>query len=162
MASFFCVFFFFSSRRRHTRLQGDWSSDVCSSDLEALGAVHVGERLELAPEALAGGAAQVPLEGLTRLEAVDEEVAEPTLLVALLEPAALRPEEARLADDLRHVLLLEPAEVALAAVGRDPDLHHVEDGRVHAPPVARPLETNERLFVCLGREGSTRWPARII
>src|ERR1039457_7448111 len=29
----YCVFFF-SSRRRHTRLQGDWSSDVCSSDLE--------------------------------------------------------------------------------------------------------------------------------
>src|SRR3989454_6686321 len=28
----FC-FFFFSSRRRHTRLQGDWGSDVCSSDL---------------------------------------------------------------------------------------------------------------------------------
>src|SRR5256885_10638543 len=27
------LFFFFSSRRRHTRLQGDWSSDVCSSDL---------------------------------------------------------------------------------------------------------------------------------
>src|ERR1022692_154265 len=28
--------FFFSSRRRHTRLQGDWSSDVCSSDLSTL------------------------------------------------------------------------------------------------------------------------------
>src|SRR5256885_4014476 len=28
-----CEGFFFSSRRRHTRLQGDWSSDVCSSDL---------------------------------------------------------------------------------------------------------------------------------
>src|SRR5256885_2608425 len=27
------IVFFFSSRRRHTRLQGDWSSDVCSSDL---------------------------------------------------------------------------------------------------------------------------------
>src|SRR5690348_18456162 len=27
------VFFFFSSRRRHTRWTGDWSSDVCSSDL---------------------------------------------------------------------------------------------------------------------------------
>src|SRR5574340_1408193 len=26
-------FFFFSSRRRHTRSFGDWSSDVCSSDL---------------------------------------------------------------------------------------------------------------------------------
>src|SRR3989449_7123291 len=31
----FCVmcFFFFSSRRRHTRCSRDWSSDVCSSDL---------------------------------------------------------------------------------------------------------------------------------
>src|SRR5256885_4409837 len=29
--------FFFSSRRRHTRLQGDWSSDVCSSDLDNSG-----------------------------------------------------------------------------------------------------------------------------
>src|SRR5256885_9224661 len=27
------AFFFFPSRSRHTRLQGDWSSDVCSSDL---------------------------------------------------------------------------------------------------------------------------------
>src|SRR5690606_39952421 len=26
-------FFFFSSRRRHTRFSRDWSSDVCSSDL---------------------------------------------------------------------------------------------------------------------------------
>src|SRR5690348_4578985 len=28
------ILFFFSSRRRHTRWTGDWSSDVCSSDLE--------------------------------------------------------------------------------------------------------------------------------
>src|SRR3712207_9271790 len=28
-----CSFFFFSSRRRHTRYWRDWSSDVCSSDL---------------------------------------------------------------------------------------------------------------------------------
>src|SRR5256885_12435703 len=34
-------FFFFSSRRRHTRLQGDWSSDVCSSDLEYVGQEHL-------------------------------------------------------------------------------------------------------------------------
>src|SRR5688500_604124 len=34
-----CVFFF-SSRRRHTRLQGDWSSDVCSSDLRG-GSAHL-------------------------------------------------------------------------------------------------------------------------
>src|SRR5437762_11491396 len=32
----FLHFFFFSSRRRHTRYIGDWSSDVCSSDLITL------------------------------------------------------------------------------------------------------------------------------
>src|SRR3989454_7143833 len=36
-----CFFFFFSSRRRHTRLQGDWSSDVCSSDLFNTGSTLV-------------------------------------------------------------------------------------------------------------------------
>src|SRR5437868_13059911 len=30
------IFFFFSSRRRHTRSKRDWSSDVCSSDLNRL------------------------------------------------------------------------------------------------------------------------------
>src|SRR5947209_15588150 len=33
MALSFVSFFFFSSRRRHTRYWRDWSSDVCSSDL---------------------------------------------------------------------------------------------------------------------------------
>src|SRR2546430_11633100 len=30
------LLFFFSSRRRHTRFDCDWSSDVCSSDLDNL------------------------------------------------------------------------------------------------------------------------------
>src|SRR5256885_3153993 len=50
MAEGVCIFFFFSSRRRHTRLQGDWSSDVCSSDLvrDRLGHRIAGaERLQL-------------------------------------------------------------------------------------------------------------------
>src|SRR5207248_6792264 len=33
IVALFLFFFFFSSRRRHTRSYGDWSSDVCSSDL---------------------------------------------------------------------------------------------------------------------------------
>src|SRR6266481_8264391 len=33
----FSRFFFFSSRRRHTRWNCDWSSDVCSSDLADVG-----------------------------------------------------------------------------------------------------------------------------
>src|SRR5690625_3263947 len=35
------IFFFFSSRRRHTRWPRDWSSDVCSSDLVRIGQVNV-------------------------------------------------------------------------------------------------------------------------
>src|SRR2546427_8476901 len=34
-ASRLLIVFFFSSRRRHTRFDCDWSSDVCSSDLRA-------------------------------------------------------------------------------------------------------------------------------
>src|SRR5215475_705806 len=34
MISCFSVMFLFSSRRRHTRFSRDWSSDVCSSDLQ--------------------------------------------------------------------------------------------------------------------------------
>src|SRR5215208_7008260 len=48
-----CVCFFFSSRRRHTRWPRDWSSDVCSSDLDDLVAevrLRVAQRLDLAAE----------------------------------------------------------------------------------------------------------------
>src|SRR6266850_6195210 len=48
---FFFFFFFFSSRRRHTRLQGDWSSDVCSSDLARRPAESRVSRLEPAHQA---------------------------------------------------------------------------------------------------------------
>src|SRR5437764_3823053 len=37
-----CYVFFFSSRRRHTRYIGDWSSDVCSSDLGDITHLHIG------------------------------------------------------------------------------------------------------------------------
>src|SRR5437762_12416126 len=36
--------FFFSSRRRHTRYIGDWSSDVCSSDLRPVDAADRSRR----------------------------------------------------------------------------------------------------------------------
>src|SRR3712207_7462538 len=44
------VFFFFSSRRRHTRYWRDWSSDVCSSDL----LLAVGEDRVLVDRLVAG------------------------------------------------------------------------------------------------------------
>src|SRR5207248_7837010 len=50
------MLFFFSSRRRHTRSYGDWSSDVCSSDLlvnpEKKALFTVEERREILEEVL--------------------------------------------------------------------------------------------------------------
>src|SRR5688500_14304411 len=46
------VSFFFSSRRLHTRLQGDWSSDVCSSDLKIVTASAALEEKVTTPEEL--------------------------------------------------------------------------------------------------------------
>src|SRR3989454_8458106 len=73
------LFFFFSSRRRHTRLQGDWSSDVCSSDLPPAGArvwidttsftptdtlaFPVGEGIRLSVRATPGARVRLRMEG---------------------------------------------------------------------------------------------------
>src|SRR5205807_5192178 len=53
--------FFFSSRRRHTRLQGDWSSDVCSSDLDLLDDRFGFADREIARDDVARGAALIGL-----------------------------------------------------------------------------------------------------
>src|ERR1022692_4999541 len=51
IGKFRIIFFFFSSRRRHTRLQGDWSSDVCSSDLKRTQTIsRKGHHVGKAPE----------------------------------------------------------------------------------------------------------------
>src|SRR5437879_6762565 len=66
--------FFFSSRRRHTRYIGDWSSDVCSSDLEKAAPDHDTAHARMARTA--DRRTTVPLEksvpgkNLTRDEAV--------------------------------------------------------------------------------------------
>src|SRR3712207_7633342 len=51
------IYFFFSSRRRHTRYWRDWSSDVCSSDLlAAADAAHVaGLHVTMTPGPAADG-----------------------------------------------------------------------------------------------------------
>src|SRR5690625_6336358 len=56
--------FFFSSRRRHTRWPRDWSSDVCSSDLDflsAYSAVNQGHSHPKIVEALVSQAQTLPL-----------------------------------------------------------------------------------------------------
>src|SRR5256885_5378916 len=90
--------FFFSSRRRHTRLQGDWSSDVCSSDL-ALPLLLVSGGLGLVP--LTGPF--LLLRGLSllslRLLLIPRGLRVITLLNALLIPG--RSEERRVGKECR-------------------------------------------------------------
>src|SRR5688572_32794572 len=67
-------FFFFSSRRRHTRFDCDWSSDVCSSDLleeeRALGARELDAPIQDRGERLVGG--REARDGVHRLERSEE------------------------------------------------------------------------------------------
>src|SRR5467141_4830857 len=60
----YIIFFFFSSRRRHTRFKCDWSSDVCSSDLDWRVAVLLGFLVALSSTAIV-------LKGLTDKGEID-------------------------------------------------------------------------------------------
>src|SRR5207248_6281235 len=68
MLLFFFFFFFFSSRRRHTRSYGDWSSDVCSSDLRHLRL----DRARVAEVVGGAGAARVERARTEALERSEE------------------------------------------------------------------------------------------
>src|SRR6266513_4947540 len=65
--AFYNLFFFFSRRRRHTRSKRDWSSDVCSSDLDgpllgrvlAVAVMPAGIQVKVDPEV--GGAVELEL-----------------------------------------------------------------------------------------------------
>src|SRR5256885_10519064 len=69
-----CDYFFFSSRRRHTRLQGDWSSDVCSSDLVTQLATDTEREIERFPKQ--SGAAAEPTLAREVSQAFDRAEAE--------------------------------------------------------------------------------------
>src|SRR3712207_7793549 len=77
--------FFFASRRRHTRYWRDWSSDVCSSDLHAVGVGHLSGRL---PAQLSGGQQQ-------RVAIARALVTAPRIVFADEPTGALDPENAR-------------------------------------------------------------------
>src|SRR6266403_4289944 len=68
------IFFFFSSRRRHTRSLRDWSSDVCSSDLGDDAIVVVGVALGLHERLSAASRApnEVGAPGIASIEGVDD------------------------------------------------------------------------------------------
>src|SRR5256885_14345851 len=77
------ILFFFSSRRRHTRLQGDWSSDVCSSDLinQYHVVMEVDPNFSKGPEALKNiyvhsrNGTEVPLSSFAHFEPTETAIA---------------------------------------------------------------------------------------
>src|SRR6266481_7648333 len=112
------LFFFFSSRRRHTRWNCDWSSDVCSSDLprerfvpaERAHAAYVDEDIPLA-------AGRYLMEPMIFARLVQEAEASPSDN-ALLVGSATGYGAAVMAPLVRSVVALE-SDPALAAKGRE-------------------------------------------
>src|SRR5215467_6236985 len=102
-SALFTIIFFFSSRRRHTRLQGDWSSDVCSSDLEATAGavlatqpVLADDRVRFQGEPVAAIAATTPEIAAAAADLVEVEYED---LPGVYDPiAALEPDAPRVHD----------------------------------------------------------------
>src|SRR2546430_6440534 len=88
--------FFFSSRRRHTRFDCDWSSDVCSSDLSLVGAILGATLLQtvasLAGSVVRGGLRLTPFRILDSLGG---------LAFGAVTGLAFRSEERRVGEECR-------------------------------------------------------------
>src|SRR5256885_5128149 len=90
--------FFFSSRRRHTRLQGDWSSDVCSSDLAASGSVAQSTQERLGT---GHGRSETSYASYTRFERASDTPAETIAIYYDSYENLLRSEERRVGKECR-------------------------------------------------------------
>src|SRR5690606_40039890 len=87
-------FFFFSSRRRHTRFSRDWSSDVCSSDLDPL---RVADAMEYA-----GWSRVEHLVDFIEEDLFDVDLREATVVTMyLLHSINVRSEERRVGKECR-------------------------------------------------------------
>src|SRR6266536_6446302 len=96
------MFFFFSSRRRHTRSTRDWSSDVCSSDLRWAAKEAVAKLLGVGLRGLGGAGRPDGALAWTEIEVLSDPQGRPTLAL-----------HGRAADRAR-VLGLGPIALSLA------------------------------------------------
>src|SRR6267143_2205662 len=103
-------YFFFSSRRRHTRWNCDWSSDVCSSDLEMFDKLGI-------KDAMKDKARKIPATP------VGEIVAHGDAEIGLQQISELKPVEGidivgPLPDDLQKITVFS---AGIATVSKEPD-----------------------------------------
>src|SRR2546430_2881468 len=89
-------FFFFSSRRRHTRFDCDWSSDVCSSDLASRPGEWIATLGGWSEEQFVDDPRGFPLEELDRIAP-----ANPVVVQAIYRHSYLRSEERRVGKECR-------------------------------------------------------------
>src|SRR2546428_7065433 len=83
------LFFFFSSRRRHTRSDRDWSSDVCSSDLTfSFANKSVNEKVRAVLDAASAERAKIEEKSEDQIDKI-------------LQPDELRSEERRVGKECR-------------------------------------------------------------
>src|SRR5256885_4202921 len=109
------LFFFFSSRRRHTRLQGDWSSDVCSSDLAApVSAPPVAPIAD--PDTARIAVAPVPTGETGNILVVDDNAANREMLSRRLARAGHRVQVVANGPDALTLLRQQPIDLVLLDV----------------------------------------------
>src|SRR2546430_3349335 len=120
------IVFFFSSRRRHTIFDCDWSSDVCSSDLAGV---------ERRPG---------PLNGLRRKARILDRVVTALERELFPCPHSLQDREELFGAGI-SLVVLHPCAAVLVTFGLPPRAHHVEsEAAVRDPIDRRSLLCDER------------------
>src|SRR3989440_3293805 len=143
------VFFFFSSRRRHTRSDRDWSSDVCSSDLLPIrippAHVHVeqGACLDTAQAQMDVGGA------LARMPRAAVHLADQTPAVGQVDRSEEHTSELQSRSDLVCRLLLEKKKKTSAKCTPKPS--------AQMPPSPPPLRKPRNERACCASSHAPKW-----
>src|SRR2546430_16142673 len=108
------ICFFFSSRRRHTRFDCDWSSDVCSSDLSEIVSAYADAKIPIywsALQAVTGSPHVLYFDGFDNFADIEKSGAD------LAQGLDAHPEIGRLQHKLVDLVAATPTALAFRRVG---------------------------------------------
>src|SRR5256886_5322133 len=132
------LFFFFSSRRRHTRFDCDWSSDVCSSDLLPLLAKQITQNLD-ANDWIYQLRVNDGFDAYSQLERVKARVLGINMArdeVVPIEPGHIAKASAKLGPKAEYLLVRAAAGYGHATVGQTVDVYAPKLGEFLTNPPA--------------------------